>query len=147
MDNDHKKACFEYLRKNRTEVFEWPETWRPATRYYLSLLDEKYPQDVFFSWNWPGFFFFPYWALYRKMIAFGIISIFLLPIFWPLGHLIGGVLATPLYLYFVKRKVALGKTQKSATSWAYALIGLFCTASFVGFLFLLMGAFLLVASH
>jgi len=125
MDNDHKKACFNYLRIGPSEDFNKPETWSTATRHYMSLLEEKYPQDLFFSWSWPGFLIFPYWALYRKMILFGILSFFVIPMFWPLGHLIGGFVANPLYLYFVKRKVGIGKTQTSSTSWLYPIIALF----------------------
>lgn len=125
MDNEHKKACFEYLRIGLAEDFNKPETWSTSTRHYMSLLEEKYPQDLFFSWSWPGFLIFPYWALYRKMILFGILSFFIIPMFWPLGHLIGGVIANPLYLYFVKRKVGIGKKQASSTSWLYPIIALF----------------------
>lgn len=125
MDKNHKKACFEYIRTGPKEDFNKPETWTTSTRHYMSLLEEKYPQDLFFSWSWPGLLIFPYWALYRKMILFGILSFFIIPMFWPLGHLIGGVIANPLYLYFVKRKVAIGKTQNSSTSWVYPLVALF----------------------
>ncbi|MEB3701727.1 DUF2628 domain-containing protein [Candidatus Bealeia paramacronuclearis] len=138
METNHKKSCFEFLRIGPGETFENPESWTPSTRYYMGLLEEKEGQDLFFSWNWPGFFLFPYWAFYRNMFLFGTLAILLIGVTWPISHILGALIANPLYLHFVTHKVALGKTQKSGISWLNGILAAFGTFIIGGILFIVM---------
>lgn len=81
--------------------------------YYMNNLQKYKEKKKFTSWNWPCFFFGPYWMLYRKMFALGFAYLLLdfiidLSIDEPIAlalRIVLSVFANAIYLHHCEKKI------------------------------------------
>lgn len=82
--------------------------------YYIPRFQIMKSQNKKASWNWPAFFFTPYWFIYRKMYGYGfaflgvmfLITLMRVPFFSLLalgGYISIGILANYIYMQWVEK--------------------------------------------